>query len=216
MKTKSLRSYLLAGLIVWVPILVTFVVLRFIVDILDTTVALFPHQYQPEHLFGIQVPGVGVVFSLVLLLVTGIVATNFFGQRLFSWGEALLAKIPLVSSIYNATKQVIQAVFATNSQAFRKVMLFEYPRRGVWSLGFLTGNSPMVGAAGEPLISIFIPTTPNPTSGFLVLVPEKDAKEVKMSIDEALKYIISLGVMQISKEPKQFLGSTDPNIGEVL
>ena len=216
MKTKSLRSYLLAGLIVWVPILVTFVVLRFIVDILDTTVALFPHQYQPEQLFGIQVPGVGVVFSLVLLLVTGIVATNFFGQRLFSWGEALLAKIPLVSSIYNATKQVIQAVFATNSQAFRKVMLFEYPRRGVWSLGFLTGNSPMVGAAGEPLISIFIPTTPNPTSGFLVLVPEKDAKEVKMSIDEALKYIISLGVMQISKEPKQFLGSTDPNIGEVL
>ena len=147
---------------------------------------------------------------------TGIVATNFFGQRLFSWGEALLAKIPLVSSIYNATKQVIQAVFATNSQAFRKVMLFEYPRRGVWSLGFLTGNSPMVGAAGEPLISIFIPTTPNPTSGFLVLVPEKDAKEVKMSIDEALKYIISLGVMQISKEPKQFLGSSSPNIEEIL
>ena len=216
LKTKSLRSYLLAGLIVWVPILVTFVVLRFIVDILDTTVALFPHQYQPEQLLGIQVPGMGVVFSLALLLVTGIIATNFFGQRLFSWGEALLAKIPLVSSIYNATKQVIQAVFATNSQAFRKVMLIEYPRKGVWSLGFLTGSAPTFGAAGDPLISIFIPTTPNPTSGFLILVPEKDAKEVKMSIDEALKYIISLGVMQISKEPKQFLGSSSPNIEEIL
>lgn len=204
MNTKSLRSYLLAGLIVWVPILVTFVVLRFIVDILDTTVSLFPQKYQPEQLLGIQVPGLGVIFSLVLLLVTGIIATNFFGQRLFSWGEALLAKIPLVSSIYNATKQVIQAVFATNSQAFRKVMLIEYPRKGVWSLSFLTGSSPTVGTDGEPLISVFIPTTPNPTSGFLVLVPEKDAKEVKMSIDEALKYIISLGVMQAPKEPKQF------------
>lgn len=211
MKTKSLRGYLLAGLIVWVPILVTFVVLRFIVDILDTTVSLFPNKYQPEQLFGIQVPGMGVVFSLVLLLVTGIIATNFFGQWLFSWGEALLAKIPLVSSIYNATKQVIQAVFATNSQAFRKVMLIEYPRKGVWSLSFLTGSSPTAGTDGEPLISVFIPTTPNPTSGFLVLVPEKDAKEVKMSIDEALKYIISLGVMQSSKTPKQ-----PSNIEEIL
>ncbi len=203
LKTRSFRSYLLTGLIVWLPILVTFVVVRFIVDILDTTVSLFPHQYQPEQLFGLEVPGLGVVFSLILLLLTGIIATNFLGQRLFSWGEALLAKIPLVSSIYNATKQVIQAVFATNSQAFRKVMLVEYPRKGVWSLSFLTGSSSLVGPEGEVMISVFIPTTPNPTSGFLILVPEKEAKEVKMSIDEALKYIISLGVMQNSKEPKQ-------------
>lgn len=211
LKTKSLRGYLLAGLIVWVPILVTFVVLRFIVDILDTTVSLFPNKYQPEQLVGIQVPGLGVIFSLILLLVTGIVATNFLGQRLFSWGESLLAKIPLVSSIYNATKQVIQAIFASNSQAFRKVMLIEYPRRGMWSLSFLTGSSPTLSPDGEPMISVFIPTTPNPTSGFLVLVPEKDAKEVKMSIDEALKYIISLGVMQASKAPKQ-----SSNIEEIL
>ena len=203
LKTRSFRSYLLTGLIVWLPILVTFVVVRFIVDILDTTVSLFPHQYQPEQLFGLEVPGLGVIFSLILLLLTGIIATNFLGQRLFSWGEALLAKIPLVSSIYNATKQVIQAVFATNSQAFRKVMLVEYPRKGVWSLSFLTGSSSLVGPEGEVMISVFIPTTPNPTSGFLILVPEKEAKEVKMSIDEALKYIISLGVMQNSKEPKQ-------------
>ena len=195
---KALRSYLLAGLVVWVPILVTFVVLRFIVDILDTTIALIPHKYQPEQFLGMQLPGLGVIFSLILLLVTGIIATNFLGQRLFSWGELLLAKIPLVNTIYNATKQVIQAVFASNSQAFRKVMLIEYPRKGVWSLGFLTGSPPPFAGDGEAMVSVFIPTTPNPTSGFLLLVAEKEAKEVNMTVDQALKFIISLGVMRTS------------------
>ena len=203
MNTKSLRSYLLAGLVVWVPILVTFVVLRFIVDILDTTMALIPLKYQPEQLVGMPLPGLGVIVSLILLLVTGIIATNFFGQRLFSWGEALVTKIPLVSTIYNATKQVIQAVFASNSQAFRKVMLVEYPRKGLWSLGFLTGSARTFTSEGEAMVSVFIPTTPNPTSGFLLLVPENEAKEVKMTVDQALKYIISLGVMTtVPKKPE--------------
>lgn len=193
---KSLRKYLLAGLVVWLPILMTFVVLRFIVDILDNTVALLPNAYQPEHLFGMAVPGIGVAFSLALLLVTGLVATNFLGQRLFSWGEALLTKIPLVSTIYNATKQVIQAIFSSNSQAFRKVMLVEYPRKECWSMGFLTSTLPQLREDGKSLVSIFIPTTPNPTSGFLLLVPEDEVKEVAMPIEDALKFIISLGVMQ--------------------
>lgn len=209
MKPKSIRSYLLAGLIVWLPILVTFVILRFIVDILDSTIALLPSSYHPEHLFGTKIPGLGVVFSLVLLIVTGVIATNIIGQRLFGWGESILARIPLVRSIYNATKQVMQAIFATNSQAFRKVLLIEYPRKDSWSLAFLTGNpgEKLFSHTQEEMVSVFVPTTPNPTAGFLMMVPKKDTIEVGMSIDEALKYIISLGVMQPTLLPQQPISS---------
>ncbi|AHE67395.1 DUF502 domain-containing protein [Legionella oakridgensis] len=198
MKSKSIRSYLLAGLVVWLPILVTFVILRFLVDLLDQTMALLPKAYQPEQLFGIHLPGLGVLLSLLLLLVTGIIATNILGQRLVSWSESILERIPLVRSIYNATKQVIQAIFATNSQAFRKVLLVEYPRKDMWSLAFQTGvtNAELNRHSKSELISIFIPTTPNPTSGYLMMVPKSDVIELAMTIDEALKFIISLGVMQ--------------------
>ncbi|QRN03867.1 DUF502 domain-containing protein [Legionella sp. MW5194] len=204
MKSKSIRSYLFAGLVVWLPILVTFVVLRFMVDLLDSTIALLPSAYQPERLLGVDIPGFGVIFSLVLLILTGLVATNILGQRLFGWGEALLARIPLVRSIYNASKQVIQAIFATNSQAFRKVLLIEYPRKDSWSLAFMTGNpGPQLFAnTTEEMVSVFVPTTPNPTSGFLMMVPKKDVIEVGMTIDEALKYIISLGVMPPTLTPE--------------
>lgn len=198
MKGKSIRSYLLAGLVVWLPILATIVILRFIIDLLDQTMALLPTAYQPETLLGFHVPGLGVLLSLILLLVTGIIATNFLGQRLVSWSESILERIPLVRSIYNAAKQVINAILGTNGQAFRKVLLVEYPRRGMWSLAFQTGvNSAIVSNhTDSDMVSIFIPTTPNPTSGFLMLVPHSDVIELTMTIDEALKYIISLGVMQ--------------------
>ncbi|MBA2652225.1 MAG: DUF502 domain-containing protein [Tatlockia sp.] len=195
---KSFRSYLITGLIVWLPILVTFVVLRFIIDLLDGTLSLLPHSYQPQQLFGMRLPGLGVIISLLLLLATGILATNFFGQRLMGWGEAVLAKIPLVRSIYNTAKQVIQAFFATNSQAFRKVLLIEYPRKGMWSIAFQTGfpSPEIVTKTGQEMISLFVPTTPNPTSGFLMMIPQNEAIELSMTIEEALKFIISLGVMQ--------------------
>jgi uncharacterized membrane protein len=195
---KSFRSYLLTGLIVWLPILVTFGVLRFIVELLDKTIALLPNAYQPEQLFGMKMPGLGVVLSFLLLLGTGIFATNFFGQRIMAWGEALLSKIPLVRSIYNAVKQVMNAIFASNSQAFRKVLLVEFPRKDSWSVAFLTGSSipEVTSNMGEEMLSVFIPTTPNPTSGFLIMVPKSQAIELNMTIDEALKLIISLGVVQ--------------------
>lgn len=198
MKGKLIRSYLLAGLVVWLPILVTFVVLRFIIDLLDKTLALLPNAYQPEQLIGMHLPGFGVLLSLVLLLITGLIATNLLGQRLVRWSEAILDKIPLVRSIYNATKQVIQAIFATNSQAFRKVLLVEYPRKGMWSIAFQTGVAPSDATdhTGVEMVSIFIPTTPNPTAGFLMLVPKSDTVELSMSVEAALKFIISLGVMQ--------------------
>jgi len=197
-KGKAIRSYLLAGLVVWLPILVTFVVLRFIVDLLDKTMALLPDAYQPEQLFGMSLPGLGVLLSLALLLITGIVATNILGQRLVMMSEAILDKIPLVRTIYNATKQMMHAIFATNGQAFRKVLMVEYPRKGMWSVAFQTGTASeeIVEHAGIEMVLIFIPTTPNPTSGFLMMVPKKDVIELSMTIDEALKFIISLGVMQ--------------------
>lgn len=198
MTSKLLRSYLLAGLIVWLPILVTVVIVHFIIGLLDETIALLPKAYQPEQLFGFQVPGLGVLLSLSLLLLTGVVATNIFGQRVVAWSEGLLDKIPLVRTIYNAAKQMSNAIFATNGDAFRKVLMFEYPRKGTWTVGFQTGEATteITEKAGVEMVSVFVPTTPNPTSGFLILVPKKDVIEINMSIDEALKFIISLGVMQ--------------------
>lgn len=197
-----MRSYLLAGLVVWLPIIVTLVVVRFIVDLLDKSIALLPSAYQPEQLFGFHMPGFGVVFSLVLLFLTGLIATNFLGQRLMHWSEAILDRIPLVRSIYSATKQVMETVFSSNSQAFRKVLLIEYPRKGLWTIAFQTGaaSQEVCDYTGEEMLSIFVPTTPNPTSGFLMMIAKSSTTELSMSIDDALKLIISLGVMQ-TKNP---------------
>ncbi|MGL5742346.1 MAG: DUF502 domain-containing protein [Legionella sp.] len=202
MKTKSLRSYLLAGLVVWLPILITIAVLRFIIDLLDNTLALIPKAYQPEQLIGHYIPGFGVILSLALLLITGVIATNYLGQRLVGLGESILSRIPLVRSIYKTVKQVINAVLSTNSEAFRKVVLVEYPRKGLWSIAFQTGtpNPEINNKTKDEMISVFIPTTPNPTSGFLMMVPKRDVIELDMSIDEALKFIISLGVMPPANE----------------
>lgn len=198
MKGKSIRSYLLAGLVVWLPIIVTFVVLRFMIDLLDKSIALLPDAYRPEQLFGFHLPGFGVLFSLLLLLVTGLLVTNFLGQHLMHWSEAILDRIPLVRSIYSATKQVMETVFSSNSQAFRKVLLVEYPRKGMWTIAFQTGtaSSEVMVHTGLEMISIFVPTTPNPTSGFLMMIPKSDVTELSMSVDDALKLVISLGVMQ--------------------
>lgn len=195
---KSIRSYLITGLVVWLPILVTFLVVRFIVDLLGRSVALLPDAYQPQQLVGVNIPGIGVLFSLLLLLITGIVATNFLGQHLMRFSESLLDRIPLVRTVYSSTKQVINAILSTNSQAFRKVVLVEYPRKGMWSIAFQTNDNGFGQnhPTDEPMISVFIPTTPNPTSGFLMMVAKSEVKELSMTIDEALKCVISLGVMQ--------------------
>ena len=195
---KSIRSYLITGLVVWLPILVTFLVVRFIVDLLGQSIALLPADYQPEKLFGINIPGIGVLLSLILLLTTGIIATNFLGQHLMRMSESVLDKIPLVRTIYSSTKQVINAILSTNSQAFRKVVLVEYPRKGLWSIAFQTSATGFISsdASNEEMISLFIPTTPNPTSGFLMMVAKSEVRELTMTIDEALKCVISLGVMQ--------------------
>lgn len=201
---KYLRSYLLTGLIVWTPILITIWIFKFILELLDSSIALLPEGYQPVQVIGINLPGLGVLLSLAVLLLTGMFATNYLGQRMVRWSESFLDRIPLVRSIYNTSKQMMQAIFSTNSNAFRKVVLVEYPRKDVWTLAFQTSDSvSLLGKdVADDMISIFVPTTPNPTAGFLLVVSKDQVREVSLTVDEALKYIISLGVMQQKPQAK--------------
>lgn len=198
MKHKPIRRYFIAGLLLWIPIWVTLLVIKFMVDVLDGTMSLLPKAYQPDTLIGMHIPGLGVVISLLVVFFSGLIVTNFFGRWIVSLGEAILARIPLVRSIYNATKQVAETIFSSNSQSFRKVLLVQYPREGLWSIAFQTGHvgEKLNSKTDKDMVAIFIPTTPNPTSGFLMMIPREDAIELEMSIDEALKMVISLGVMQ--------------------
>ena len=192
-----LRRYFVAGLLVWLPIVVTFLLLRFIVGVMDQTLALLPLEYQPEALFGRTVPGLGLVLSLLVLLVTGVLAANFLGRWLVSLWEAVLRRIPVVRSIYMATKNFAEVVFSDSGQSFKKVLLSEYPRAGVYSLAFQTATSlgEVQAKTGDEVVCCFVPTTPNPTSGFIIAVPKQDIIELSMSVDQALKMIISLGVV---------------------
>lgn len=193
-----LRRSIIAGLLVWLPIWVTLLVLKFIVDILNSSLQLLPSKYQPDVLLGFHVPGIGVILSILIILFTGFLVTNFLGKKLVHLGEAIVKKIPLVRTIYMATKQVMETVLSSKGESFRQVLLVEYPRKGLWSVAFQTGNSAeeIQNHVGEKMVTIFIPTTPNPTSGFLMVVPKKDVVELEMSVDQALKFIISLGVVQ--------------------
>lgn len=199
-KHKPIRRFLIAGLLVWLPIVATFLVIRFLVDVLDKSVALLPKVYQPDTWLGMHIPGLGVILSLVVVLLTGMIVTNFLGRRLVVLGEAILARIPLVRSIYNGVKQILETILKKDSASFRKVLLIEYPRKGIKSIVFQTSSprSEIQSGDGEALVTVFLPTTPNPTSGFLLMVPQKDIIELDMSIDDALKMIISLGVVQPS------------------
>ena len=200
MTRKIFQRYLLAGLLVWLPVLATVFVLSAFVDTLDKSLALLPKVYQPENLLGFKIPGFGVLLSLATLFFTGMMTTHYFGRHLVEWGEKLLARIPLARTIYHAVKQVLETLFSSNSRSFRHVVLVEYPRKGIWSIAFETGTvSPNIQKQinnDEDMLTIFLPTTPNPTSGFLMMVPRKDTRPLDMSIDEALKLVISLGVVQ--------------------
>lgn len=191
-----MRKYLIAGLLVWMPLGVTFLVIRAIVGLLDSTLLLLPEGYHPDQLLGIHIPGIGVLLAIILVLVTGMVVANFLGKRIILFWEQLLAKIPLVRSLYAAIKQIMEAVLSTDAQSFRKVLLIEYPRKGLWSLAFMTSENlgEVQSKTAKAVISVFIPTTPNPTSGFIIMVPSDDVVELNMSVEDGLKMIISLGV----------------------
>lgn len=192
-----MRKYLIAGLLVWMPLGITFLVVRAFVGFLDRSLLLLPQAYQPDNLLGMHIPGIGVVLSIFLVLATGMIVANLLGRRLVATWEALLARIPVVRNLYAGVKQILEAVLATNGQSFRKVLLIEYPRKGVWSFALKTSDDlgEVQAKTGEKVVSVFIPTTPNPTSGFVLLVPEEDVIELEMSVEEGLKMIISMGVV---------------------
>lgn len=192
-----MRRYLIAGLLVWVPLGITIWVLHALVSALDQTLLLVPESWRPEALFGFAIPGLGVVLSFLILLLTGILAANFVGARLIMMWEAVLTRIPFVKSIYSSVKQVSDTLLSDQGNAFRKALLVEFPHSGSWTVAFLTGTpaSSIAPLLGEEHVSVYVPTTPNPTSGYFLLVPKSRVRDVDMSVDEALKYIISMGVV---------------------
>ncbi len=192
-----MRKYLIAGLLVWMPLGITFLVVRAIVGFLDQILLLLPQQYQPDNLLGMHIPGLGVVLAVVLVLATGMIVANLLGRRIISAWESLLARIPLVRTLYAGVKQIMEAVLSTDAKSFSKVLLIEYPRKGLWGLAFMTSDNlgEVQAKAGDDLVSVFVPTTPNPTSGFVIMVPEKDVIELDMTVEDGLKMIISMGVV---------------------
>ena len=192
-----MRRYVIAGLLVWVPILVTVLVVRFILDLMDQTLLLLPASVRPETLFGIHIPGLGLVLAVLLLIFTGMLVSNIIGRSLVGLWEDLMNRIPFVRALYSGVKSFSTTILSNQGNSFKKVLLIEYPRKGAWSVGFQTaGDVPLISVhTGEPLVCVFIPTTPNPTSGFIVMVPRSQAIELDMSIDAAMKMIVTLGVV---------------------
>ncbi len=195
-KRWSLRRYLIAGVLVWLPILATIWVVSFMLHIMDRTLLLLPTAYRPENLVGFALPGLGAVFALIVLLVTGLLVTNLIGRQLMSWGEDLLNRIPVVRSVYGGVKSFAESVFS-QSNSFRKVVMIEYPRAGVWSIGFQTSeNVPEISArTGEPHVCVYLSAALNATAGYLVVVPKRQVVELDMSVDAAMKMIITCGVV---------------------
>lgn len=195
---SHLRKYLLTGLLIWVPLIITLWVLHLVVGTLDQVVQLLPPAWQPENVIGRRIPGLGVVITATVLLVSGMIAANVIGNRLLRFWDDILKRIPFFNTIYSSVKQVSDTLLAGNGQAFRKALLVRYPHHDTWTIAFLTGTPSGEVAqqlGGEEHVSVYVPTTPNPTSGYFLIVPRRDTRELAMSVDEALKYVISMGVV---------------------
>ncbi|MFZ6844000.1 DUF502 domain-containing protein [Undibacterium sp. RuTC16W] len=192
-----MRKYFITGLLILVPLAITLWVLHAIISTMDQSLLLLPVQWRPEALFGFKIPGLGTILTLLIIFVTGLLTQNFIGNYVVKIWEALLNRIPIVNSIYSSVKQVSDTLFSSSGNAFRKAVLVQYPRQGSWTIGFLTGvpGGDVVQYLDGDYVSIYVPTTPNPTSGFFLMVPKADAIELDMSVDAALKYIVSMGVV---------------------
>lgn len=196
-----LKKYLITGLLIWLPLAVTLWIIDFVVTAMDRTLLLLPASWRPESAFGMHLPGFGLLVSLLVILATGVLAANFLGQRLLRWWEGLVARIPIVNSIYSSVKQVSDTMLAQKGNAFRNVVLVEFPQRGQWTMGFV------VGTPGERLaprlpgekVTVFVPTAPNPTSGYVIMADPAELRELDVSVDEAFKFHVSLGVVTPSE-----------------
>jgi uncharacterized membrane protein len=194
----TLRRYFVAGLLVWIPLGITLWVLKLLVDAMDQSLLLLPERYRSEALFGFHVPGLGIILTVAIVLATGALAANFFGRKLLRMGDRMLSHIPIVRSIYGGVKQISDTLFSPEGKAFRRAVLVRYPHAGAWTVALVTGSPEheVAGLLGRELVSVFVPTTPNITSGFFLMVPRADTIPLEMTVDDALKYIISMGVAE--------------------
>jgi uncharacterized membrane protein len=194
---RTLKKYLITGLLIWIPLVITIWVLKVIVEVLDQSLLLLPNAWQPQHLLGVHIPGLGAILTVLIVLFTGLFATNFFGAQLVEIWHDILHRIPVVNSIYSSVKQISDTLFSSSGQAFRKALLVQWPRENMWTIAFLTGTpGASVGRYLPPdCLAVYVPTTPNPTGGYFVIVARKDVIELDMTVDQALKYVISMGVV---------------------
>jgi len=191
------KKYLITGLLIWIPLVITIWVLKLVVDVLDQSLLLLPENLRTEHWLGVHIPGLGAILTIAIVFGSGVFATNFFGAQLVELWNGVLHRIPVVNSIYSSIKQISDTLFSSSGQAFRRALLVQWPHPGTWTIAFMTGTP-----GGEVLkhvppdcISVYVPTTPNPTGGYFVIVPRKDVIELDITVDQALKYVISMGVV---------------------
>jgi uncharacterized membrane protein len=203
----NLRKWFFAGLLVLVPLAITIWLLEWAISSLDKSLLLLPKSWHPDVLLPVHIPGFGVILTLAVLLLVGATVSNFLGKRLVGWWDALLGRIPVVRSIYSSVKQVSDTLFSENGNAFRKAVLVEWPRAGTWTIGFVTGVPSgdvlevLQRGIVEEFLSVYIPTTPNPTGGYMMMFKKSECQELSMSVDEALKYVVSMGVVAPSSTP---------------
>lgn len=203
----KLRKWFFAGLLVLVPLGITIWLLEWAISSLDKTLLLLPKAWHPDTVFPVHIPGFGVILTMTVLLLVGAVVSNFLGKRLIGWWDALLGRIPVVRSIYSSVKQVSDTLFSENGNAFRQAVLVQWPREGTWTIGFVTGvpSGDVLGAlqngAADEFLSVYVPTTPNPTSGYMMMFKKSEVKDLAMSVDAALKYVVSMGVVAPAQSP---------------
>jgi uncharacterized membrane protein len=199
-----LRQCLITGFVVWLPIWVVVAIIRFIFNLIDGSFSQLPTKYQPDHIFGHHIPGLGIVFFVLIVFLTGLIVNYIYGHYLVAAWERLMMRIPFVRNIYSAVKQMMNAFTHHKSESFRKVLLVEYPRKGVYSIGFQTSNRFQIPDVEDELLTVFIPTTPLPTAGFIILAPVKETIELKISVETAFKMIVSLGVVKPDEFDSKF------------
>jgi uncharacterized membrane protein len=192
-----MKKYFITGLLIWIPLVATIWVLKFIFDVLDQSLLLLPIAFQTESWLGVHIPGLGAILTVGVVFATGFLTTNFVGAQLVELWHDVLNRIPVVRSIYSSVKQISDTLFSSSGQAFRKALLVQWPHPGAWTIGFLTGTptGEVAGHLPPDCVSVYVPTTPNPTGGYFIIVPRKDVVELDMTVDQALKYVISMGVV---------------------
>ncbi|WP_253353798.1 DUF502 domain-containing protein [Neisseria perflava] len=197
--SKALKKYLITGVLVWLPIAVTIWAISYIITASDQLINLLPAHWQPKYFLGFNIPGLGVIVAIVALFITGLFSANMLGKRIIAMWDGLLGRIPVVKSIYSSVKKVSESLLSDSSRSFKTPVLVPFPQPDIWTLAFVSGHIPEALQEGLPegeeYVSVYVPTTPNPTGGYYIMVKKSDVREVDMSVDEALKYVISLGMV---------------------